>query len=123
MRRMDALPSDRRRAFAQALFLVLLVVVSYFCLRANPGVAPATGWDKLDHLATFAVLALLAVGAFPGRRAAIGLGLLGYGVAIELIQAWVPGRSAEVGDAVADALGIALGMAVAVLLRRPRERS
>jgi len=41
------------------------------------------------------------------------LALLAYGGAIEVIQLFVPGRSCEWGDLLADAIGISLGVLLA----------
>lgn len=68
------------------------------------------GFDKAAHFAAYAVLGWLL--AFAAERArlplavAAGLGLL-YGATDELHQAYVPGRSAELADWLADAAGVA----------------
>ncbi len=66
-------------------------------------------WDKLKHFAAFGVLALFADFAFPERRLwpAKVLAVLAYGVLIELVQAFLPHRSASALDVLADAVGIA----------------
>ena len=78
------------------------------------------GWDKLQHLAAFAVLAA-AVGlwvtpAFGKRRPVLSLlltALVGsaYGVIDELHQYFVPGRDCNFWDWLADTLGAFLGAA------------
>jgi VanZ family protein len=106
----------QRRGPWRALLLALLAVVSWLALAPlafNDGGLPL---DKGRHLAAFAVLAWVAAQGFARDRAGawrIAAALLAYGVAIEFVQAHVPGRTASVGDAVADALGIALGLWVA----------
>lgn len=82
--------------------------------------------DKLLHFGGFFVLTLLWIGALGGRWHTRALGALGigvaYGVFTELYQGWMPlGRTADVYDALADALGClaALG-AHALLARRGR---
>jgi VanZ family protein len=74
--------------------------------------------DKLYHLAAYAGLGVLALGAFHGglRDLAVGatLGALaltvGYGVADELHQSMVGGRVASIGDVLADSAGAALAV-------------
>ncbi len=81
------------------------------------------GMDKLAHFLTYAVLGL-ALG-FGQRRsgwpwaAALALGLL-YGASDELHQGFVPGRTSDVADWVADALGTAAGLVCFHRWRRGR---
>jgi hypothetical protein len=56
--------------------------------------------DKIDHFAAFAVLMILGQLAFPARfHLALGLGLIGFGALIEVLQG-VPGlnRSPDLLD-------------------------
>jgi VanZ family protein len=80
-------------------------------------------WDKALHLTEYSalgVLLALALGVWDAPKASrVGLAiLLGclYGVSDELHQSFVPGRDAEVGDAIADTLGTTLGAGVVWLL-------
>ena len=102
-------------AWAAVLFLV--------SSRQTLGVDLDGGLDKLAHFGAYLVLgALLAFGANrQGIRplAAVGLGML-YGVLDELHQSLVPGRSPELGDWLADALGTLAGVALFLLVRRLR---
>lgn len=84
-------------------------------MPGGPGRASLIGWDKLDHLAAFAALALFARMGWPSlsRRAAAAM-LLIYGIVLEAAQAHpAVGRTASISDMVADGLGIALGLALA----------
>ena len=80
--------------------------------------------DKVIHFTGYAVVACLAVWAEGLARAwKVSAGLVAMGVLLELLQQFVPGRSAEVMDALADLGGVALGfLAGAVLLRRSQSR-
>jgi VanZ family protein len=66
--------------------------------------------DKLNHIFAFFVLSLLADFSFPENKFFVGifLPLMGYGVAIELIQYFLPFRMFSLFDVAADALGILL---------------
>ena len=86
--------------------------------------------DKIAHLCEYLLFAWLLVQALPPTRLVGGQAIraspaacgeptyrlwawvyaTSYGVLIELIQAMVPWRSAEWGDAVANAVGAALGV-------------
>jgi len=85
------------------------------------------GWDKLQHLAAFAVLAV-AVGlwvspSFWKRRSVLSLLLIAvvgsaYGAVDEIHQYFVPGRFSNFWDWLADTLGAFLGAAAVLLLMR-----
>lgn len=74
------------------------------------------GLDRVGHCGEYGLLgwlaarALAANGASPPRRLWLGLALASlYGATDELHQAFVPGRSCQAGDWVADTAGGALG--------------
>lgn len=78
------------------------------------------GLDKMIHAATYAALALLAHIAFQQRRNAVTAALFAIplGCAIEVAQAFVPGRYGDIWDAVANSAGAVLGVALGVRCRR-----
>ena len=67
--------------------------------------------DKWTHAILFMALGGLAMGAWRSRsqRLRLAWSLLGLAVVTEVLQAWVPGRSPSLADAVADTLGLAVG--------------
>jgi peptidoglycan/LPS O-acetylase OafA/YrhL len=67
--------------------------------------------DKLQHALAFFLLALLARVGYPEARVAdrLMLGLLAYGLFIELVQGLLPWRECSLFDWAADAAGVALG--------------
>lgn len=99
-----------------ALFAVAAAAVLYFTLQPGPGGGPFTWWDKLQHFAAYATLSLLAgLAAKTWRQAllyAVLLALAGYG--LEFIQLYV-GRSYDIADAIANAIGCAAGFAASRL--------
>ena len=88
------------------------------------------GWDKLQHLAAFATLAV-AVGlwaspAFWKRRSVLSLLLAAiissaYGAVDELHQYFVPGRDCNFWDWLADTLGAFFGATAMLLLNLRRK--
>ena len=52
----------------------------------------------------------------PRTRLAYAIGFIAMGVAIEYVQGWTGYRNFEVNDMVADAIGVVLGWALALLL-------
>ena len=105
-----------------------------FVLSAQPALPSPPGVnDKGAHAFTFGVLALLLLMGLAqwqwravSRRLLLTAFLLAvaYGVSDELHQRFVPGRTPDVADVVADAAGAALAMAAAgawaILLDRRR---
>ncbi len=103
------------------LLAVLAMLVSWLALSPAPPDGLDTGWDKLNHAGAFAALTVVAIFAFPRSRRSLWLllaGLLCFGGAIEIAQSFTPTRSAEWGDLLADAVGMAAGALAAVLITR-----
>jgi VanZ family protein len=116
----------------------LLPAIAYavfiFWLSSQPNPLPrlsARVWDKLLHLVEYAAFAVVVtwglshVGLRLGRAArwAALLGSL-YGLSDEIHQRFVPHRSADPGDWLADTIGAALGALLAwLVLRRWRSRA
>lgn len=103
------------------LFVALMAIVSglaFMPAQAQPETLPQL--DKLQHVAAFAALAALAMLSSTGRRPCtrVALPLLGYGLFIECVQAWLPSRHGDILDLLADAAGIGLGLLVLRGLRR-----
>jgi VanZ family protein len=100
-----------------AIVAITLTVAMLWPLEA-PLPAPE-GSDKLVHFIAFAAL------AFPMARTgrlglvAVFIGASTFGGLIELIQPTF-NRSADIGDWVADNIGVAIGMSCGLLYRRLR---
>lgn len=99
----------------RGLFAATAVAVMVLSLLPLDADAPSLGWDKANHMAAFALLALLGCRAYPAHIPAVLAGLLAYGGLIEILQSFTDYRSAEWGDLLADALGLVLGWIVARL--------
>lgn len=98
-------------------------IIFYLSTQANPlPTLTAHVWDKLLHLIEYGGLGFL-LGLALSQQRSVGwrdilfwsalVGLL-YGGSDELHQSFVPGRDAEVGDMMADALGCLLGGAASL---------
>jgi VanZ family protein len=108
------------------LLFVLMAVVLAFALRPlGPHEGPENWFpqsDKVLHLGVFAMLWSVGVRAGFRNGWALALGLVAYGVGIEIAQSFTPTRSAEVADVLSDSVGIAIGWAGTLLSRRqPQE--
>ena len=87
-----------------------LIAITVLALVPGPAVPVTTAWDKLDHGLAFFTLALLAEQAFPGWPfwRGLALGLVAYGVGLEIAQGFTPDREASLLDVLADGIGIAI---------------
>jgi VanZ family protein len=102
----------------RAALVLLLGLITWLALTPAPPRHADLGWDKLNHLAAFATLAVVAMLGRSGSCGRVGAALLAYGALIEVLQSYTPTRSGEWADLLADGLGIALGMLlVAIWLR------
>ncbi|MFO0583586.1 MAG: VanZ family protein [Anaeromyxobacter sp.] len=114
-----AVPGPAATRLAAAAALAWAATIAWASHRANP-VPSLPAWllehDKVIHAGLFGLLAFLlrlalAARAGTARRAwlaAWGLAVA-WGVLDELHQSFIPGRDADVKDALADAAGAALG--------------
>jgi VanZ family protein len=90
------------------VFLTVLAAVTWLSLAAGAPPPPPGISDKIKHTSAYTVLGitgLLAFSKHPGRLAGF---LLGWGILMEIGQKFVPGRSPEAADVLANLLGIAL---------------
>ncbi|HEY9106346.1 MAG TPA: VanZ family protein [Roseateles sp.] len=118
--------APERRVQWRALLALLLVVITWLALSPAPPKTVDLGWDKANHVLAFASLAFSAVWALwqrPRQWIWLVLALLAYGVFIEIAQSFLPPRSADWHDVVADGVGIALGLLAAWPVARLGDRN
>ncbi|WP_281184349.1 hypothetical protein [Trichlorobacter lovleyi] len=104
-----------------ALAVVTLVILFLSLIPAPP--SEGLGWDKLNHAIAMAVVTVIAFRTLRpvSLRAVLlaGLYALLLGALIELLQGTLTTtRSAEWGDLLADAVGVALAMPGLYLWKR-----
>ena len=72
--------------------------------------------DKWMHGVAFALLAIWFTGQYArSSYGRVAIMLLAYGLLIEVVQTFVPYRTAEWADLAADAIGIGVGLAIATM--------
>lgn len=114
----------------------LLVAVGVLVVSSWPSLSvSAFGWsleDKFQHLTVYALLSYLAARGWvpprgaPGRKrvAWIILVILAiFAMLDEYHQRWIPGRFVELGDFLADALGVLAGFFLGLRHNRADEKS
>jgi VanZ family protein len=113
------------------LYAVLIFVVSSIPKLPSPDIG-IVFIDKIAHFLEYAVLVVLALRAFSRPPISAGgyrlyligmLAALVYAVADEYHQSYVPGRTADWYDVLADSLGIGCGAMVYRLMGRRRRMS
>lgn len=100
------------RAWRAVLFAVMVGGLAFAVRPLAPHEGPENWFphaDKVHHLWYFGLLWWLSLKA--GFRAGwpLALGLIGYGVSIELAQSLTPARKVQGLDLLADSGGVALG--------------
>lgn len=109
--------AHKTQAWRWLFWTGVVAVLALSLAPAGPRV-PTTGWDKANHFLGFAALAVPGLRAYPGRPAAVVVGLLLFGGLVEVLQSLTPYRLAEWGDWLADGLGVATGWGLDRLRRR-----
>ena len=119
-----AAKSVRRAARIASLCLLAYWLVIFAGTHLPSSNLPqVTVSDKLCHAAAFAGLAFLLAWALPNRGGRMrhvvwaGAIALGYSCVDELTQNFVPGRTCDIWDLAADAVGIFLGILAYLALR------
>ena len=105
----------------RAVLLGLVVVVSYLTLTSKPLPSIDFGWDKLNHMLAFTALSFSAYLGYPASRTTrffLLAALVAFGGLIEVLQMFVPSRSSEWGDLIADSIGVACGAVIAANVSR-----
>ena len=106
------------RTLIRAAFWVATLSVLVLSLLPTSTPLPSTGWDKSNHVLGFAILAALGSLGYRRQGLKVSVGLLAFGVLIEVLQAFSGYRFAEWGDLLSDMIGIALGILTAWLAGR-----
>jgi len=104
------------RALPCAIYLAL---VGFYSLQPQAEM-PQNISDKIVHLTVYAGAALLWGWAAANRRAlllALPV-LITYGVGLEIAQGFTPDRTPSALDALANSLGVVLGLSAFLLLQR-----
>ncbi len=94
----------------QIAFFAALIVIEYLATTTREIEVVTHSWDKLNHLAAFAVLYVLLFGGYGSMSIRMRLAVLMlFALQIEIVQHFIPGRDFSLLDIVADGVGIAFG--------------
>lgn len=112
-----------RRASRSLPLIAALVLVAWQSLVPGDDVLVHTPYDKVGHGVVYAILGVLAAFAMsPPRLLPAWIGVVAFGLALEIAQGISGYRSFEVADLLADALGSVLGAGAVVQIASRRRR-
>lgn len=105
---------------AQLAFVIGLGLLAYLSLLPQDQLPAVPLSDKFEHASAYALLTLAGATAFRGGRWTwrVALGLVVLGCAFEILQTLVPGRTGDFADALANATGVGLAVALVTIFRR-----
>lgn len=83
----------------------LLTLYFFFQQGINSGVE-LPHFDKVGHFIAFFMLTLCVDFATSFKRLTVASMLIIYGISVEFIQSYIPGREASLADIVADTAGV-----------------
>ncbi|MBN1927992.1 MAG: VanZ family protein [Chlorobiaceae bacterium] len=124
LKRAGRVKPDRQKLMvsaARVLLVFALLFTLYEATRMHPvNLDPHDNSDKLLHAFAFYVLAFLADRGYPASRHLPRklLFLAFFGIFIELVQVYLPWRSAEVMDFIADCIGVAVYLVPVLVVRQ-----
>ena len=111
---------DAAKRLVSFLFWLCFIALNALALSPAPFLPPLeilNWWDKAQHAIGFGTLAVLAALAYPHvSKLRLGVLLCLQGVAIELLQHWGGYRFGDWQDALADTVGVVLGLCLAHVL-------
>lgn len=117
-------------SWAKAFIPAFIVAIIIFMASSIPGTNMPTVmfpyFDKIEHMAIYAVLSAAVARGFCNWRPWFSLRLIiilsvmigtAYGISDEIHQSFVPGRESDIYDIIADAVGSLLGAVSFALIR------
>ena len=103
-----------RKKHSRVLFVSYAMLVAFLSLQPGDGLSTGS-YDKVAHIVTYSIFALLALRLnLSGRQYMyLCIGIVAYSGLLEVAQSFVPGRVMSALDLIANTLGVAFS----VLLR------
>jgi len=103
------------------MFYICLVSIEYLATTTREIKPLEHTWDKANHFIAFMTLYVLLSLAYRNLSVVIKIVLLlAFGMQIEIVQSFIPGRDFSGFDVVADSVGITIGIVVYYLYEKYR---
>jgi len=95
----------------QIMFYVCLITIEYLATTTQEIKPLEHTWDKANHFIAFMTLYVLLSLAYRKLSVVMKIALLlAFGMQIEIVQYFIPGRDFSFLDVVADSIGILIGI-------------
>src|SRR5512147_826873 len=102
----------------RATFYLACAGVGVLTLALGAAIPVMSIGDKMEHVIAYVVLGLLGAATSQRGSLRVILGLAAFGIALEFLQTFSPGRSPDAIDALANIVGACIGAGAAIMLRR-----
>ena len=103
------------------MFYICLVSIEYLATTTQEIKPLEHTWDKANHFIAFMTLYVLLSLAYKHLSIVMKITLLlAFGMQIEIVQSFIPGRDFSGFDVVADSVGITIGIVVYYLYEKYR---
>lgn len=102
------------------------IIASTFVMMIDltPKISGWPHWDKVQHIVGFSVFTTLGCFAYVQKKTEVCIALIVYGALVEYAQsALTATRTASLGDWLADIFGVAIGIAVYVMIKNLRRKN
>lgn len=101
-----------------AVFVAACGTIAWLSLEPTTALPKVSLSDKIEHLIAYFGLAVIGAYAFPERLRRLALGLFLGGIGIEVLQSIMGlGRQGDPRDALANTIGITLGLLTTLAIR------
>ena len=95
----------------QIMLVICFIAIEYLATTTQEIKPLAHTWDKANHFIAFMTLYILLSLAYKNLSILMKIALLlAFGMQIEIVQSFIPGRDFSGFDVVADSVGIAIGI-------------
>lgn len=105
--------NKRQELLARVSFCAVLIGITFLSLKSVSHQTSIRVNDKVGHFIAYAVLSLNALLVWRQRQVkfkiGLGLALVGYGLLMEFLQGFVPGREVSAFDLLANSIGVGIG--------------
>ncbi|MEY4991845.1 MAG: hypothetical protein RI948_718 [Bacteroidota bacterium] len=105
--------NKRRELLARIALGTIFISITYLSLKSASHHSPIHVNDKIGHFIAYATLSVNALLVWrqrtPKFKIGLALTLFGYGLLMEFLQGFVPGREVSAFDLLANSIGVGIG--------------
>ena len=113
-------PASLVESLLKATFALGVAAITYFSVLPSSAPSPVVNLDKVEHALAYGITCLAGLFAFPARPLLIGFFLFGWSGLMEVCQSFIPNRSCDFADMLANLTGIVLAALLLPLVRKAR---